>query len=196
MEIISEMRKTQAKLKPKRNFAALRATKEVSSSSSSGQLLRSESLPELARAFYNRDPRQVARELLGKILLRNLGRQIISGRIVEVEVYLGAGDLAAHAAFGLTPRNAYLSPAERKQALALSRTLRQTEKTFAAGERDASKLIFDGKTKLSQEPGVRLDYLEIVHPETLDPVKVASGALVAVAGFVGGTRLIDNVVLK
>lgn len=59
----------------------------------------------LARKFFNRDPRQVGRELLGKIIVRTVGRKVLAGRIVEVEAYLGAGDAAAHAAAGRTPRN-------------------------------------------------------------------------------------------
>jgi DNA-3-methyladenine glycosylase len=62
----------------------------------------------LPRSFYERDPRTVARELLGKVLLRKVGRRLIAGRIVETEAYLGARDLAAHAAAGMTPRNAVL----------------------------------------------------------------------------------------
>lgn len=62
----------------------------------------------LRRAFFNRDPRVVARELLGKLIVRKQGRKTIAGRIVEVEAYLGAGDLAAHAAAGHTARNAVL----------------------------------------------------------------------------------------
>ena len=62
----------------------------------------------LRRAFFNRDPRTVARELLGKLIVRREGRRKIAGRIVEVEAYLGAGDLAAHAAAGHTARNAVL----------------------------------------------------------------------------------------
>jgi len=57
---------------------------------------------------YSRDPRRVARELLGKVVVRRLGRVRMAGRIVEVEAYLGAGDDAAHAAAGLTPRNRVL----------------------------------------------------------------------------------------
>lgn len=60
----------------------------------------------LRRAFFNRDPRVVARELLGKLIVRRDGRKQLAGRIVEVEAYLGAGDLAAHAAAGHTARNA------------------------------------------------------------------------------------------
>ena len=62
----------------------------------------------LRRAFFNRDPRAVARELLGKLVIRREGRKQLAGRIVEVEAYLGAGDLAAHAAAGHTARNAVL----------------------------------------------------------------------------------------
>ena len=50
---------------------------------------------------------------------------------------------------------------------------------------------------MNEEPQVRLDYLEVVSPETLDPVAdVSQGALVALAAYVGNTRLIDNVVLE
>lgn len=62
----------------------------------------------LPRVFFNRDPRIVARELLGKIVVRRKGRKVLAGRIVEVEAYLGAGDQAAHAAAGRTARNAVL----------------------------------------------------------------------------------------
>jgi len=62
----------------------------------------------LRRAFFNRDPRIVSRELLGKLIVRREGRKRIAGRIVEVEAYLGADDLAAHAAAGHTARNAVL----------------------------------------------------------------------------------------
>ena len=66
----------------------------------------------LPQKFYARDPRIVARELLGKILVRTLsgraGTKRLAGRIVEVEVYLGEGDLAAHSAAGKTARNEVL----------------------------------------------------------------------------------------
>ncbi len=66
----------------------------------------------LPQTFYARDPRLVARELLGKVLVRTLSTRVgarrLSGRIVEVEVYLGEGDLAAHSAAGRTARNVVL----------------------------------------------------------------------------------------
>ena len=72
------------------------------------RLLEVRKLRILPRAFYARDPRRVARELLGKIVVRRRGRKRLAGRVVEVEAYLGAGDAAAHAAAGLTPRNRVL----------------------------------------------------------------------------------------
>jgi DNA-3-methyladenine glycosylase len=62
----------------------------------------------LPRDFYDRDPRLVGPDLLGKILVRREGRKLLTGRIVEVEAYLGAEDAAAHASVGKTARNAVL----------------------------------------------------------------------------------------
>lgn len=62
----------------------------------------------LPRAFFNRDPRAVGRELLGKILVRREGRRLLAARIVETEAYLGEDDPAAHSASGRTARNAVL----------------------------------------------------------------------------------------
>lgn len=59
----------------------------------------------LRRSFFNRDPREVSPELLGKVILRRQGRKVLAGRVVEVEAYLGADDAAAHAAAGRTARN-------------------------------------------------------------------------------------------
>jgi DNA-3-methyladenine glycosylase len=63
------------------------------------------SLARLDYSFYNRDPRKVSHDLLGKILVRQEGRKLLKARVVEVEAYLGADDPAAHAAAGRTPRN-------------------------------------------------------------------------------------------
>lgn len=65
-------------------------------------------LRALPRGFFSRDPRRVARELLGKLLIRNRGEEVLAGRIVEAEAYLGSGDPAAHAAAGMTARNQVL----------------------------------------------------------------------------------------
>jgi len=62
----------------------------------------------LARDFYDRDPRRVSRELLGKVLLRRKGGKFLAARIVEVEAYMGKNDAAAHSFAGRTARNAVL----------------------------------------------------------------------------------------
>lgn len=66
------------------------------------------SITPLPRTFFARDPRRVARDLLGKVLVRNKGDSERTARIVEVEAYLGETDPAAHAACGPTRRNAVL----------------------------------------------------------------------------------------
>jgi len=96
----------------------------------------------------------------------------------------------------MSSRNVYLSPQERKSALALHHSLTAIKAQFDLGERKAAHLTQMGKQVLADEPGVQVDYLEIVDPDTLDPMEELNRpTLVAVAGFVGKTRLIDNVVL-
>jgi pantoate--beta-alanine ligase len=97
----------------------------------------------------------------------------------------------------MSSRNAYLDPQQRKSAAALYRSLRRVQEQFDQGERRGAKLIEAGQRVFTEEPSVRLDYFEIVDPETLDRVDVVSQqSLVAIAAFVGKTRLIDNIVLK
>jgi len=97
----------------------------------------------------------------------------------------------------LSSRNAYLSADERRRAVVLSRALREVETAFQAGERDAHALAQRGRATIAREPRVRLDYFEIVDPDTLDPVaRITANTLVAVAAYVGSTRLIDNVLLE
>ncbi len=96
----------------------------------------------------------------------------------------------------LSSRNAYLTPEQRKQALVLYRSLTRVQTFADRGERSSAALIEAGKQVIADEPGARLDYFEIVDPNTLDPVPdISHGALVAVAAWVGTTRLIDNIVL-
>jgi pantoate--beta-alanine ligase len=97
----------------------------------------------------------------------------------------------------MSSRNAYLDPAQRRQALVLHGALMRVKKSWEGGECDAAKLAAAGREEVAREKSVRLDYFEIVDPENLDPVgNVADGALVAVAAFVGPTRLIDNILLS
>jgi len=96
----------------------------------------------------------------------------------------------------MSSRNVYLGGKERKQALVLQRSLMRVKGVWEDGERDAKKLAAAGREEVAAGTPVRLDYFEIVDANTLEPVEDAvPGTLVAVAAFVGTTRLIDNVVL-
>lgn len=96
----------------------------------------------------------------------------------------------------MSSRNAYLDPEQRKHALVLYRSLTRIQGLADAGERDAAKLLAAGRKEFEEERSVRLDYCELVDPNTLDPVAdISNGSLAAVAAFVGNTRLIDNIVL-
>jgi pantoate--beta-alanine ligase len=97
----------------------------------------------------------------------------------------------------MSSRNAYLNPEDRQRALVLRRSLALVEERFRTGERSAAKLIAAASEVFAREPQVRLDYFEIVDPDTLDPIEqIDRPALAAVAAYVGSTRLIDNVVLN
>jgi pantoate--beta-alanine ligase len=96
----------------------------------------------------------------------------------------------------MSSRNAYLSAEQRKQALVLNRSLMRVQALADRGEKRAAVLRDAGEQVIAEEPGARLDYFAIVDVNTLDPVEdISKGALVAVAAYVGTTRLIDNLVL-
>ncbi|MEM9245908.1 MAG: bifunctional pantoate--beta-alanine ligase/(d)CMP kinase [Cyanobacteria bacterium P01_F01_bin.153] len=96
----------------------------------------------------------------------------------------------------LSSRNQYLSDSDRQTALALSQALRAAQERFVAGDRHSATLIKAAKTVLA-EKNTALDYLELVHPDTLQPLdSVDSVGLLAIAATVGPARLIDNVILR
>jgi pantoate--beta-alanine ligase len=96
----------------------------------------------------------------------------------------------------LSSRNVYLSAAERTAALALSRAVWQVEALVERGERRASALIAAAERIFADELAIRVDYIEVVDWNTLEPVEAASsGKLFAIAAWVGATRLIDNTII-
>ncbi|WP_353072952.1 pantoate--beta-alanine ligase [Tunturiibacter gelidiferens] len=93
----------------------------------------------------------------------------------------------------LSSRNKYLSIPEREQALVLHRSLTKIEQSIASGERRSSTLLQIGRNTLETAKGIRVDYLAIVDARSLLPVASAErDVLIAVAAYVGRTRLIDN----
>ncbi len=96
----------------------------------------------------------------------------------------------------MSSRNAYLSDAQRKQALVLHRALLRIQTLADTGESNAATLARAGREVIAEEPAAKLDYLEIVDADTLDPIEdIGKGSLVAIAAAIGSTRLIDNLVL-
>lgn len=139
-----------------------------------------------ARAYFGqKDSAQLA-------VLRRMVRDLnFDVRLVGCPIVRDTDGLA------LSSRNAYLSASERQQALILRRSLLAIEQMIADGERDSSRLIQRGHQVLSEESAVRTDYLAMVDADTLLPVETAVvGTLVAIAAWVGGTRLIDNFIAR
>lgn len=134
--------------------------------------------------FGQKDAAQVA-------ILRKMVRDLDFPLEIAVEPTVREKDGLA-----LSSRNAYLDPQQRKHALVLYRALMRVQTLVDQGEARASNLVEAGRSVMAEEPEVRLDYLEIVNSDTLEPVEdVSRGALVAVAAYLGSTRLIDNVML-
>jgi pantoate--beta-alanine ligase len=96
----------------------------------------------------------------------------------------------------LSSRNVYLSEPERQAALALSRSLKEAERLYAAGQRDAQQIRTAMRAILAAEPLAQPEYVSIADNDTLAELQGIDGpALVSLAVRVGRTRLIDNVVL-
>jgi pantoate--beta-alanine ligase len=123
-------------------------------------------------------------------------RRMVRDLDVDVEI-VGMPIVREPDGLAKSSRNAYLQGDERLRALALSRALQMAQAAFQAGQRKAGKLIDAARVCVHMTDGVRLDYLELRDAESLQPVEgmVERPAVMAIAAFVGKTRLIDNVVL-
>jgi pantoate--beta-alanine ligase len=98
----------------------------------------------------------------------------------------------------ISSRNLYLDPEEQQSAAVIHRALKQAKEAFKKGERHAGKLAEAVRNTVETEPRVRLDYVSVVDAETLEKLDKLDERpiLVAVAAYVGKTRLIDNTILN
>ncbi|MEK6288771.1 MAG: pantoate--beta-alanine ligase [Acidobacteriota bacterium] len=99
----------------------------------------------------------------------------------------------------LSPMNVNLSTEERKAAIVLRRALERCQSLCNGGERDAARLVASMRSMIEAEPLARIDYVGITDTERLDPVDTISAVsptLVSLAGYIGATRLTDNIVLN
>ncbi len=112
----------------------------------------------------------------------NFDLEVVSGPIVREEDGLA-----------LSSRNVYLSEAERREALVLSRSLAFAREMVAKGTRDSEEIILGMRSLVEKAASARVDYIAIVDPVDLKPLeRIEETALVALAVYVGKTRLIDN----
>ena len=94
-------------------------------------------------------------------------------------------------------RNTYLNPDERKAALILSRSLKLGRKLIENGETDAKAVIKAITDSINTEPFAKIDYVDVVDFDTITPVdRIGKSVLVAIAVYVGKTRLIDNFIIE
>lgn len=115
---------------------------------------------------------------------------------MDVEIVVGPtvreGDGLA-----MSSRNTYLSPEERKQATVLYRALLRAKELIEGGERDTKVIVGEMEGIVREAPSARVEYIEIVDTEKLKPVSRIDGeVLVALAVWIGSTRLIDNMIVE
>ena len=125
------------------------------------------------------------------IILRKMVRDLNLDVQVDVMPIVREADGLA-----MSSRNTYLSPEERAAALVLAKSLEAAKRQIEHGEQRAG-IILDGiRAMIGQESLARIDYAEAVDTEDLDPVKeIVKGTLIALAVYIGATRLIDNIII-
>ncbi|MEG4420892.1 bifunctional pantoate--beta-alanine ligase/(d)CMP kinase [Microcoleus sp. LAD1_D5] len=144
------------------------------------------SLVQPTKAYFGqKDAQQLA--IIRKLVLDfNLPVEIVACPIVREESGLA-----------MSSRNQYLTAEQKQQASVLYRALQQASETFSSGDRTAAATLAAARAAVAEEPAVKLEYAELVDPDTLTPLQVVETAgLLAVAARVGSTRLIDNIILR
>ena len=138
------------------------------------------------KAFFGqKDAQQLA-------ILRRMVRDLSYGiQLVGCPIVREADGLAK------SSRNTYLNPPERQAALVLSQAVKLGQELVAQGERDAAKLVAAMSAHIAAQPLARIDYVEAVDGVTMEPVETLQGTvLVAMAVYIGKTRLIDNFIVE
>jgi len=126
------------------------------------------------------------------LIIRRMVRDLrFDIRIIGVPIVREADGLA------MSSRNTYLSDDERRSALSLFLCLQQTRATVAQGVKNVRELVYGASELIRSYPHTKIDYIRLCDPETLEDVdRVERPTLMALAVWVGKTRLIDNAILK
>ena len=123
-------------------------------------------------------------------------KQMVRDLNMDLEV-IGLPTVREADGLALSSRNVYLSPEERRSALSLSQSLLAAQKTCREGGRQAEPILSEVTRILTRPADNRIDYARIVHPETLAELETINPkAILALAVWVGRTRLIDNCLLE
>jgi pantoate--beta-alanine ligase len=123
-------------------------------------------------------------------------RQMVRDLNLDIEV-AGVPTVREKDGLAMSSRNVYLSPEERDSALSLFKALNQAQTLFRQGERRASALLKKVRETIASHPGTRIEYAQICDPLTLEEItQIHDRALLALAVWVGSTRLIDNCILE
>ena len=122
-------------------------------------------------------------------------RRMVRDLNMDIEI-IGCPIVREEDGLAKSSRNTYLSQEERKAALILSKTIRLGEE-MAKTEKDAQKVIEAMKKNIETEPLAKIDYVEAVDAVSMEPVKTLDGeCMLAMAVYIGKTRLIDNTLLN
>lgn len=123
-------------------------------------------------------------------------RQMVKDLNFHVEIYSGP-IVREEDGLAMSSRNIYLSPDERKDALALIESIEMVKKTIWEGERESDVILDAVRKHIESKRFTDIDYISLVHPDTLRDIdRIEDKALLALAVFVGSTRLIDNLLVE
>ena len=138
------------------------------------------------RAYFGQKDAQQLAVIKRMVTDLNVGTEIIGCPIIREEDGLAKSS-----------RNTYLSAEERQAALILSKSLKLGKEAIEAGERDSKKIIEIISKNIETEPLAKIDYVDVVDFATITPVDIIKGeTLVAMAVYIGKTRLIDNFIVQ
>ena len=138
------------------------------------------------RAYFGQKDAQQLAVIKRMVKDLNVGTQIIGCPIIREDDGLAKSS-----------RNTYLSAEERKAALVLSRSLKVGKELADSGEKSAAKIKEAIAAEINKEPLAKIDYVDVVDFDTITPIDTIKGqTLVAIAVYIGKTRLIDNFIYE
>jgi pantoate--beta-alanine ligase len=123
-------------------------------------------------------------------------RQMVKDLHMDVKT-IGMPTVREADGLAMSSRNIYLRPEERQAALSLHRSLKRAEQLLQKGERKAEKILKEMEGIVLSEPLVKIDYVQVCNPTTLeDLIEIEGDVVIALAAYVGKTRLIDNLIYR